>query len=384
MKKNSETCFVMMPFDSFYRSEIFNAVIKPIISLYGLDCIIADHHGADIFEQIETGIKTSKLCIADISNIDTKGKRRDRSNVLYELGAAHILDKKVILIARKHENTTLPFVAQKWKVILYNNPNELRESLLKAFDEFIEKDLTRFCLVPEELRRKHQARFMVFSNPLTWRRDSRITGGFDKLADVGDSQIAALLFSRLNNYGLLTTIANPYDYRNHVLEKTEMNIYCIGSTRANPWTGKLLEKLSRYWAPRFHFNNHIKKNKQKSHHLGIFDGRWMERFGNIPPGFERDIGLVVRAPNPFHQKYMVMILAGRRVTGTEAAYYSLFDLKCLSELAVSVDLDDHRQAFWMIVEMSRHGRKHSYRPDLDSLKPLEVRRFKPKPRKTSN
>ena len=118
-------CFVMMPFGDQYQNMYYEKIIKPAAEEMGYSVKRADsiYGTAPIIDDIFEGIKSSDLLIADVT-----GKN---PNVNYELGAAHILGTKVIIITSniddvpfdyKHKRIiTFDTKAVGWDSTLYND-----------------------------------------------------------------------------------------------------------------------------------------------------------------------------------------------------------------------------------------------------------------------
>lgn len=102
MKRKS--CFVIMPFrDDF--NEVYHKHIKPLIEeqLESVECVRIDEKpkiGCSIISNIREQISKCTFAIADITGW--------KPNVFYEIGFAHALNKKVILIKNK-KIRKLPF-----------------------------------------------------------------------------------------------------------------------------------------------------------------------------------------------------------------------------------------------------------------------------------
>lgn len=90
------TAFVMMAIDeSKPELEDIRKGIKDVFKKFGVKAITADeieHEGA-ITDRILSEIETSEFLIADLTH--------ERPNVYYEIGHAHALNKRVILVRRQ-------------------------------------------------------------------------------------------------------------------------------------------------------------------------------------------------------------------------------------------------------------------------------------------
>ena len=107
--------FVIMPFVS-ELNPVFHNVVVPACSKVGIKAIRADQilEPGSIPEQIFGSIRDSLFVIAEIS--------RQNDNVFYELGYAHALNKKAILLS-DHERR-LPFDVSVARTIIYNRQQE--------------------------------------------------------------------------------------------------------------------------------------------------------------------------------------------------------------------------------------------------------------------
>ncbi len=123
-------CFVIMPFEKVL-DEYYKKLIKPILEnlhyevkradeIYGTRAIIDD-----ITQEIEN---------ADILVADATGKN---PNVNYELGYAHAMHKKVIIITQNIED--IPFDYRHRRAIVYEtNDIDWKEKLTDALVKTIE------------------------------------------------------------------------------------------------------------------------------------------------------------------------------------------------------------------------------------------------------
>ena len=106
------TAFVIMQFSAPYN-ELYGEVIRPVTKDLGLTCVRADESFGPgvIIQDIERQILEAQVVIADITPAN--------SNVYYEVGYAHALQKPTILIAEK--TTDLPFDVSPFRVLFYEN-----------------------------------------------------------------------------------------------------------------------------------------------------------------------------------------------------------------------------------------------------------------------
>ena len=123
-----ETCFVMMPFGSWfdrYYQEIYITAIKDA----GFEPVRADElfSTGSVVEQIWEQILKAKVLLADLTD--------KNANVFYELGLAHAARKPVVFTARKVED--IPFDLRHLRVLIY-------ETQEPNWSETLKRNLTDF------------------------------------------------------------------------------------------------------------------------------------------------------------------------------------------------------------------------------------------------
>jgi len=118
---DEKLCFVLMPFSPKKLTEIYERYVKRSVQQLDMRCERADDMVLptavmrDVWEQINR----AAVVIADLT---------DRNpNVFYELGMAHVLGKKVILIMQA--TTTIPFDVHGIRRIIYEDSPKGYEKL---------------------------------------------------------------------------------------------------------------------------------------------------------------------------------------------------------------------------------------------------------------
>ena len=119
--------FVIMPFRKELQS-IFDKHIKIIANNMGLSCIRGDDSFStkSIMDEVWSSIYHANLCIVDCTGRNP--------NVFYELGIAHTLGRKTILIAQSVDD--IPFDIQHMRVIIY----DISIEGLQEFDKTLKKN----------------------------------------------------------------------------------------------------------------------------------------------------------------------------------------------------------------------------------------------------
>lgn len=133
------TCFVMQPFDGGPFDKRYKEVIKPGIEAATLEPYRVDEDPAVAIpiDDIEQGIRDSRVCLADITT--------DNPNVWFELGYAIASRKEVVLICSEDRHSPFPFDVQHRHIIKYKTeaPQDftaLQESITKKLQAILRKD----------------------------------------------------------------------------------------------------------------------------------------------------------------------------------------------------------------------------------------------------
>ena len=107
-------CFVIQPFDGGQRyDKRYEDVFEPAIRDAGLEPYRVDRDPSVSvpIDDIERGIKTSAVCLAEIST--------DNPNVWFELGYAIASNRDVVLVCSDERKAHFPFDVQHRKIIRY-------------------------------------------------------------------------------------------------------------------------------------------------------------------------------------------------------------------------------------------------------------------------
>lgn len=112
LDRNPRLAFAIMPFRPKWSIYVYNEFIKPVVAAAGLEAKRADEMtGRNVLQDIWKAIYTSRLVIAEISELN--------ANVYYELGIAHTLGKKAILLTQNID--VVPFDLRQQRVIVYTD-----------------------------------------------------------------------------------------------------------------------------------------------------------------------------------------------------------------------------------------------------------------------
>ncbi len=362
--------FVSLPFDPSFDKTF--AAIKTAAQDNDLEAYRVDQEqfATQIPACIEREIKESVIFIADITG--------NNPNVLNEIGQALALGKPFILITQDSpESASFNIRSLTIKKYSKDSLSSLVTFLRKALSETNSPNETlRAMLVPESLGRSAESRkFVIGISPLSYRRAVGRSGGYKKFRNTASDYVG--LRGILQSFGLLygfqalPEIIDPEDCMDDVMEE-QMTLYSIASPKTNRWTGLLLKKLSERWVPAIDFKADPESENLKNvgislykDHTLLYPSGWELNYDN--DRYKRDFGIIVRGPNPYHEDEMMAIIAGRSSLGTEAASRAFTDPEIIAEIrkrlsVVDVSLENHKQAFWVLVSIRRtmgDGREES-------------------------
>jgi hypothetical protein len=144
VKIDRKLCFVMMPFTPRKDFDPVYAAIRRAVRKQGLKCVRSDNvfDTRAVVLDIWDNIRRSKVCVADISTQyipkDKVVCEAKNANVFYELGWAHALPKRVILISRELRTDEKPiFDVYYVRCIYYRNTPPGRIDLEKKISRTI-------------------------------------------------------------------------------------------------------------------------------------------------------------------------------------------------------------------------------------------------------
>jgi len=119
---NVPSCFVIMPFAAEF-DDVWEDAISPAAATAGFKCVRGDNpiHPGSIMKDVVEGVFGADVIVADLSRLNP--------NVFYELGIAHTIGDKTVMICEKTE-TRPPFDLADYRTLFYErSKNELVERL---------------------------------------------------------------------------------------------------------------------------------------------------------------------------------------------------------------------------------------------------------------
>lgn len=120
-----DRCFVIQPFDGGVFDKRYEDVFVPALAQADLEAyrVDRDPNVTIPIEDIESGIRDSRICLADIT--------LDNPNVWFELGYALSAGKSVVLVCATTRPTKFPFDVQHRSIIRYSSDSPRDFDVLK-------------------------------------------------------------------------------------------------------------------------------------------------------------------------------------------------------------------------------------------------------------
>lgn len=365
------SCFVLMDFDDSYI-DVYKKAIKPAVAKAGLSCLRADEikETGDILGQILREIQKASVIVADLTGSNT--------NVAYEIGYAHHVGKKTILIAQSLN--TVPFDFQNQRIIQYDpgtsGLRKLRKELITTLDYVIKSpgSVLRKLIVPPT-EEGSEAKYVIAASPLTFRDKKfrqpnirrplqEVDAYAEYLGITGLVQAFGIIFG----LDVTPSLINPRDFEDQSVFDP-VNLYLLGSPKSNRWTKTILDEVAKNWKPRWEFVVDRDGSDLRDPWLAI------EKDGNVyvpstPKEEHRtvsDFGLILRAPHPRDSNKIVFVLAGRTGLGTAAACITATTPEHISKLIEKCpEIETKSRPFWAISSAKRH--KGSFNLHKDSIR----------------
>jgi hypothetical protein len=356
----SRSCFVMMPFGTALE-EVYERAMQPAATSMGLRLVRGDQQGGlAVMEGITSGIEEATICLADLTGLN--------HNVVFEVAMAISKRQRVILITQDATDL-LPFDLRPLRVHRYqadaSGLERLKQLLHSSFQAELAGEDSPIRLLQTMIRPASIGvgrRNVVAASPLSWRQARQQGGGFKRLRHTSSDHVGirGLIYAFGATSGLqeLPDLVDPGDYESNVA-LTPANLFCLGSPKANRWTGLILKEFCEARIPRFAFRaNPFSENLRDVRiDLHMNDQTWLPAHWPAKQKYERDFGLIIRGPHPKDSGCLVMVLAGRGAVGTEAACRAVTEDRPLARIkdrlqrSHGIDLNAHQQAFWAIVEL---------------------------------
>ena len=230
------TCFIIQPFDGGPYDKRCDDVFVPAIESAGLQPYRVDRDpSASIpIEQIEAGIRSATVCLADITE--------DNPNVWFELGYAIAARRDVVLVCSVQRKKAFPFDVQHRHIIKYST-DSTRD--FEAFKTKITGRIQALLTKQEKLGNLETTSPVADVGGLNQQEIVALVTIGQNLDIPGDSVSAYLIRQDMEKSGftkIATTLALTSLLRQNMIGTTEVQEY--GN---DPYTAYTLEPSGMDW-----------------------------------------------------------------------------------------------------------------------------------------
>lgn len=233
---DKKLCFVIMPFNPIL-DETYKNCLKPFIETLGFKCKRADENFIstpivfDVFDEIQK----AEYIIADLTY--------NNANVFYELGIAHALKKKVILIKKKGEKVVFDLSSvryHEYENIMLSN-HEFYSKLNGTIKE-LKKKKSKVSKEYEELKTTFNNAFLI------WKIDKTIILKYEIFLEIV-LRIKSFKFNKLETAFLCHAAAYFGKFMKRMVEVSKKNskaVEVLVSEAANgvytrvPWRASVM------------------------------------------------------------------------------------------------------------------------------------------------
>ena len=237
-----DTCFVIQPFDKDKFDQRYTDIFEPAIIASGLQPYRVDRDPSVRIpiEQIEEGIKNSKLCFAEIT--------LDNPNVWYELGFAFASGKDVVMITEERQK--FPFDIQHRQVINYKTTSKsdyekLELNITEKIKALLGKQKSVKQIIDNPVKeseglKQHEVTMllMIIENQLTNEDTVSVYSLKNDMDKAGFNAIATSLSVReLQRKGLIETFKEHSNFNN------EDYLACKITTSGESWVMANQDKI---------------------------------------------------------------------------------------------------------------------------------------------
>ena len=353
-----QKCLVLMDFDVKYR-EVYDQGIKPAVKAAGITCTRADElpMTQNVLGQTLAEIQNAALIVGDLTG--------GNPNVAFEIGYARHIGVQTILISQSLESA--PYNFRNQRIVDYAQTDEGLVQLKQNLKEMIDRTfsspaaLLRKMIIPPG---EHAVddKYVVAASPLTFaekklRQSTRQLRKMQTYAEYVGITGLIQAFGLIFELKVTPALINPRDFSEESVHE-QCNLYLLGSSKSNRWTGEILRELSAKWQPTWRFGVDSKSPDPRDPWLQV------EKDGNVYEpadvvGQDRkhtDFGLILRAPHPRYEHKLVLVLAGRTGLGTAAACAAATSPELVKLLVgKGIDLGNFALPFWAIATAKRES-----------------------------
>lgn len=339
-------------FDHIYRDIIYPSVVDAGMLPIRSDEVSSESE--NIHLQIRQLIQNSRFFIADI----TYTRPLSFANVLLELGIAIAFDRPLVIMTQDDER---PSDTSHLRTMKYSLSNTGKEKAKQELISILQKSTNPAeAVLQKMLVCSDSTNYIVFGHATQEHIDSvfppvnddyhqrlrtisseasgisQLTIAFQKIAwSMGKDKIGII---SVNGYG---APCNIFTYG---------NVFVFGGPGANPLFDKAINLASCIYVNTLNIKFEQIENEKKRYYISRNDQKYPDYQYDLY-NKKKDVGFVMRFPNPENKSATITIAAGIRAYGTEGAIKLLVTPSLISKLNVYSELNENT-GFWAIVEVA--------------------------------
>lgn len=363
--------FVAMDFSS-KSDHIYNDIICPAVLDAGMMPIRSDRISSlsDQFpEQIERLIQNARFFIADI----TFARPYSYANIFLELGIAIAFHRPMILMTQDDE---IPADVRHLRNMKYDQSeagkytakNTLMSILQKSINPeekvlrkiFVAPDLANYIIFGNASKEHIREVFPLVDSDYQERLNTRSS----EASGISLLTMALQKIGRSMGKEMIDIISvNGYSANRTIFAKG--NIFIFGGPGANPLFHEAVVLANSIYTNALNIKYEIVEGGKKRYYIAKAGIKHPQNQYSLYRN-KRDIGFVMRFPNPMNDKTAITIGAGIRTYGTEGAIKLLVTPSLISRMSVYLELEENI-GFWALIEVM-YGDNDTY---MDEIKIID-------------
>lgn len=344
--------FIAVDFSNKYR-HIYDSVIYPAVIDAGMLPVRADQvlsNSESIISQLASLIRSSSIVIADMTFV----RQKSFANVFLEIGIAIADNRPVVLLTQEEE---FPFDVQHLRTLKYNC------SEMKVAREGLTSILRETANPAEYMLKKilgstENVNYVIFGQatfkhkstvypPVSKEYEHRLGAISSEASGISQLTVALQKVAWSVGRSLVDIIsADGHRAPDDIFDKG--NAYVFGGPGANPFFNKAVELATDGYSNVLSILPENFENEKIRYYIAKDNEKYPEDQYSLYE-HNKDIGFIMRFPNPKVESALITVAAGLRSFGTEAAIKLLVSPSLISKISIFPDIDDN-EGFWALVE----------------------------------
>lgn len=344
--------FIAIDFSNKFR-HVYDTIIYPAVIDAGMIPVKMDQvlsNSEPLVSQLTSLIRCSSIVIADMTFV----RQKSFANVFLEIGIAMADNRPIVLLTQEDE---FPFDVNHLRTLRYNcsDMKSARESLTSILRE--NANPAEYML-KKMLGNTNTVNYVIFGQatsehkskvypPVSNDYEHRLSSMSSEASGISQLTVALQKVAWSMGRPFVNIIsADGHRAPDDIFEKG--NVFIFGGPGANPFFNKAVELANSKYSGVLSIMSEQLENGKKRYFIAK-DGEKYPRDQYSLYEQNKDIGFIMRFPNPNRENALIMVAAGLRSFGTEASIKLLVTPSLISKMSLFPDLDD-TDGFWALVE----------------------------------